>query len=590
MKFLKRSGIALLVLAGLGACSQSEDVDNSVSDIVAAAERKKPEASTPLPRGEVPTDFQAEAVSPNFAMTISEDGLRARIAEISDDKYEGRAPTTPGGIAASQWVADEMARIGLQPANNGSWFQETPLIESTLNEETSRLDFFTNEQPIEMKATEDKVFWTKRTDKHLSFDPTETVFVGYGVVAPEYGWDDYAGVDVKGKTVIMLINDPGFANPQSELFNGKAMTYYGRWTYKFEEAGRQGATAAIIVHETAPASYPWEVVSGSWSGSQYDLERSGDDAKRTKLEGWVSFEGAKRLFAAAGLDYETMRDAAGNPDFHARVLDTVTVSGQVDSTVKHLISRNVAGMIPGSKSPDEFVFYTAHWDHLGKKEVADGQDGIFNSAVDNATGLAGILTIADAFVRQETAPERSILFLAVTAEESGLLGSAYFAANPFVPLKQIVGGINIDGMLPSGRSRDLEVVGFGASELEDILKSKAELHGKHLIADQNPEAGYFYRSDHISLAKKGVPMIYSGGGIDLIEGGKAEGIRLGEVYRSDNYHKASDEYNANWDIAGMAQDLDIMYLLGEELSHAGNWPNWYEGSEFKALRDAMMKE
>jgi Zn-dependent M28 family amino/carboxypeptidase len=578
-------GIACLGLLGLASCSEG-----SANKQPQATKEPVMEKPTPLPRGEHPTNIVAEAAPDQLPLTISMSDLRARIAEISDDKYEGRAPTTPGGIAASQWVADEMDRIGLQPAADGKWFQPTPLVESTLNTETSRLDFAAGGEPVAMPMMSDKIFWTKKNDEHLSFDPTETIFVGYGVVAPEYGWDDYAGVDVTGKTVVMLINDPGFVNPDGDKFNGKAMTYYGRWTYKFEEAGRQGAAAAIIVHETAPASYPWEVVSGSWSSAQYDLERPDGGANRTKLEGWISFDGAKRLFAAAGSDYEAMRDAAGKHGFKPSIMDGITVSGRVDSQIEHLVSRNVAGVIPGSKNPDEYVLFAAHWDHLGKKDVAEGEDGIFNGAVDNATGVAGILTIADAFMHQKTPPERSILFLAVTAEESGLLGSAYFAEAPFVPLKQIVGGINIDAMLPAGRSRDMEVVGFGSSEMEDILKAKAALHGKHLIPDQTPEAGHFYRSDHISLAKKGVPMLYGGGGTDLINGGKEAGEKLGKHYLEANYHKVTDEYSPDWDITGMTQDFDILYLVGEEMSHAGVWPNWYEGNEFKALRDSMMKE
>ncbi|MBL4595400.1 MAG: M28 family peptidase [Robiginitomaculum sp.] len=570
--FLILGGVAGLLL---GACAQETDAETKL------------EASTPLPRGEVPSDMMGEA---KLALSVSEAGLRARIAELSDDKYEGRAPTTPGGIAAGQWIADEMARIGLQPAVDGSWFQETPLVEATLDEAVSELNFTVNGQTVEIPMTSDKMFWTKKTESNLSFDPTETIFIGYGVIAPEYGWNDYAGVDVTGKTVVMLINDPGFVNPDGELFNGKAMTYYGRWTYKFEEAGRQGAAAAIIVHETAPASYPWEVVSGSWSGAQYDLERPDGGANRTKLEGWISFNSAKQLFAAAGQDYEALRDAAGKPGFSASVLDGVQVSGKLQTEIKHLTSRNVAGVLPGAKTPNEYVLYTAHWDHLGKKEVAEGEDGIFNGAIDNATGTAGILTIAAAFTAQETAPDRSILFLAVTAEESGLLGSAYFAERPFVPLKQIVGGINIDAMMPAGRSHDMEVVGFGSSELEDILQTKAEAHGKHLVPDQNPEAGYFYRSDHISIAKKGVPMLYGRGGVDLLVGGKAAGEKLATIYRSDNYHKVSDEYSVDWDITGMTQNFDILYLVGEALAHDGVWPNWYEGNEFKALRDEMMQE
>ncbi len=542
---------------------------------------------SPLPTGEKATDIIAEA-SPTIA--VSEEALGQRIARLADDTFEGRAPTTPGGIAASQWVADEMARIGLKGAVDGSYFEKVPLVESTLDEATSHFGFTANGKALNIPFGSDEIFWTKRIDENLGFDDTDVVFVGYGVVAPEYGWDDYAGVDVKGKTVVMLVNDPGFATQDPDLFNGKAMTYYGRWTYKFEEAGRQGAAAAIIVHETAPASYPWEVVSGSWSGAQYDLERPDGGKNRTKLEGWISHKAAKELFAAAGSDYEAMKESAAKKGFKPVPMEGLKASGTVKTKIKHLVSRNVAGVLPGAKKPDEYVLYMAHWDHLGKKDMPAGEDGIYNGAVDNATGVAAILGIADAFVHQETPPDRSILFLAVTAEESGLLGSAYFAEAPFVPLKNIVGGINIDALMPMGRTRDLEVVGFGASELEDILKDKAAHHGKHLVPDQTPEAGHFYRSDHISLAKKGVPMIYGAGGEDLIDGGKEAGQAFTAKYTAERYHKPADEYTKDWDLSGIAEVASILYEVGEEMSREGNWPNWYEGNEFRALRDKMREE
>ncbi len=559
-----------------------------------AAEPAKPAANkstiqdpTPLPTGEKTTGIIAEA-SPEIV--VSEEALAQRIAELSDDKYEGRAPTTPGGIAASQWVADEMARIGLKGAVDGSYFERVPLVEATLDEAASSLNFSVNGEALAVPAGSDAIYWTKRIDEDLNFEDSDIVFVGYGVVAPEYDWDDYAGIDVTGKTVVMLVNDPGFATLDEALFNGKAMTYYGRWTYKFEEAGRQGAAAAIIVHETAPASYPWEVVSGSWSGAQYDLERPDGGANRTKLEGWISHEAAQKLFAASGSDYQTMKDSAAIKGFTPSVMAGAKASGVVKTKIKHLVSRNVAGVLPGAKNPDEYVLYMGHWDHLGKKDAPEGEDGIYNGAVDNATGVAAILGIADAFVHQETPPDRSILFVAVTAEESGLLGSAYFAEDPIVPLKSIVGGINIDALMPMGRSTDMEVVGFGASEMEDILKEKAARHGKHLVPDQTPEAGHFYRSDHISLAKKGVPMIYGSGGVDLRNGGKEAGEAFVTGYTADRYHKPADEYSSDWDLSGIAEDSSILYEVGETMSHSGVWPNWYEGNEFRALRDKMREE
>ncbi len=572
-------------LLALGACApQSTPPTTSNGDQKTSAKPKP----TPLPRGEHPTDIVAGYAA--HTTVISTEKLGARIAEFSDDKYEGRAPTTPGGIAASQWVADEMARIGLQPAVNGSYFAPVPLVEATLDEATSYLDFSVNGKAIPSSFGDEKIFWTKRTEASLSFADSDLVFVGYGVVAPEFSWDDYAGVDVTGKTVVMLINDPGFASEDPDLFNGKAMTYYGRWTYKLEEAGRQGAAAAIIVHETAPASYPWEVVSGSWGGAQYDLERPDGGANRTKAEGWISHDAALRLFSAAGFDYEAMKIDAAKQGFTPTPIAGAKASGRINTSVKNLLSRNVAGVLPGAKTPDEYVLYMGHWDHLGKKDVPEGEDGIFNGAVDNATGLAGILGIADVFANQETAPDRSILFLAVTAEESGLLGSAYFGEAPFLPLKNIVGGINIDALLPTSPSRDMEVVGFGASQMEDILKEKAARYGKHLVPDQTPEAGHFYRSDHISLAKKGVPMLYGAGGQDLIDGGVAAGEAFAEGYSTVRYHKPADEYTADWDLSGIAENLSVMYEVGEAMSHDGVWPNWYEGNEFRALRDKMREE
>ena len=579
--------LKILTLAGLSIGTLAACAPQADAPIDAKNQKITTPDPTPLPRGEKVTGIIAEA-SP--AIVLSQDALGERIAQLADDKFEGRAPTTPGGIAASQWIADEMARIGLKGAVDGGYFERVPLVEATLDEGASHFGFTVNGDALNIPFGSDEIFWTKRIDASLSFDDTDVVFVGYGVVAPEYNWDDYAGVDVKGKTVVMLVNDPGFATHDAALFNGKAMTYYGRWTYKFEEAGRQGAAAAIIVHETAPASYPWEVVSGSWAGAQYDLERPDGGANRTKLEGWISHDAAQRLFAAMGSDYETMKESAAQKGFKPSLMKGVKASGMVKTGIKHLVSRNVAGVLPGAKTPDEYVLYMAHWDHLGKKDVPEGEDGIYNGAVDNATGVAAILGIADAFVHQETPPDRSILFLAVTAEESGLLGSAYFAEDPFVPLKDIVGGINIDALMPMGRTRDMEVVGFGASEMEDILKEKAARHGKHLVPDQTPEAGHFYRSDHISLAKKGVPMIYGAGGEDLVQGGKAAGKAFTEGYTADRYHKPADEYSADWDLSGIVEDASILYEVGETMSHDGVWPNWYKGNEFRALRDKMRKE
>lgn len=539
------------------------------------------------------TEVQAEVAASTPAIDAHD--LGARIEWLAHDDLEGRAPSTPGGQRTSQWIADEMARIGLEPMSGDSYFQSVPLVEATLDPAASH---FTLSGPSGDDALEygpETIFWTKRLEEEVSFDASEVVFVGYGSVAPEYGWDDYAGLDATGKTVVMLVNDPGYATQDPALFNGRSMTYYGRWTYKYEEAGRQGATAAIVIHETEPASYGWRTVASSWSGAQYDLVRGEAADPRPMLEGWITRPAAEALFAEAGLDFEALKAAAAQPGFTPVALEGVTASGALSTSIATRESRNVGGVLRGSERPDEYVLYTAHWDHLGvapEPEAGEtllenaSDDRIFNGAVDNATGTAGILEIAESWQNAEP-PARSILFLAVTAEESGLLGSEYFAVNPTVPLASIVGGLNIDAILPSGPSRDLVVVGFGASELEDELAAVAEPLGKTLTADPTPEAGYFYRSDHISLAKRGVPMLYTDAGKDLVDGGTEAGAAFDESYTAERYHAVGDEYDASWDLSGMLEVLEILRTVGANLAESDAWPNWYEGNEFRGLRDAM---
>ena len=514
---------------------------------------------------------------------ITEDDLRWRISTLSDDEFEGRAPATPGGIAASQWIADEMARIGLEPGYDGSYFQPVPLLEVTLDEDTSSFDIAHGGEPMELVTNEDVVFWTKRNAEEVTLDDSELVFVGYGVVAPEYDWNDYAGLDVEGKTVVMLVNDPGYADPDSGLFNGNAMTYYGRWTYKYEEAARQGAAGVILIHQTEPASYGWNVVSGSWTGAQLDLAREPGEGTFAAVESWVTEDIARQLFDYAGLDFEALTAAAAQPGFEAVPMDGLTASATLHNSTRTLDSRNVVGVVPGTQRPDEYVIYTGHWDHIGIRDVPEGEDGIYNGAVDNATGTAAILEIGEAFMANP--PERSVMILAVTAEESGLLGSAYYGENPIVPYAQTVGGINIDAMLPAGRARDVVVVGHGASELEDVLTEAAEAQDRYIVPDPHPEAGYFYRSDHISLAKHGVPMLYADAGVDLRDGGREAGEAFGEDYRTNRYHGPADEYAEDWNMAGMVEDTELFFTVGERLANSDAWPNWYEGNEFRALRD-----
>ena len=411
------------------------------------------------------------------------------------------------------------------------------------------------------------------------------VFVGYGVNAPEYGWNDYADIDVTGKTVLMLVNDPGFANPEGDLFKGRAMTYYGRWTYKFEEAARQGAAAAFVIHETAPASYGWDVVSGSWSGAQADLMRNDGGEARAAIEAgciWI---------CAKAVRYErswisTLKAAASQPGFKAIEMTNTKLSGQIVQTIKKGSSNNVVGIVEGSEHPDEFMLFTAHWDHLGMKPGAG--DTIYNGAVDNATGTAAILEIGEKLVAAK--PERSAMLLAVTLEESGLLGSAYYAENPLVPLNKTIAGINIDGMLPMGPSNSMIVIGYGASQLEDRLKEILAKQDREIVPDAKPEAGFFYRSDHISFAKKGVPMLYADGGIDLVDGGVAAGIEIANSYTANDYHAPSDEYSDDWDLSGMVQSVSALYELSLGILNSNAWPEWNEGNEFRAIRDASLAE
>ena len=517
--------------------------------------------------------------------------LGRRIETLSSDAFDGRAPGTKGGQLASQYIADEMAAAGLKPmGENGTYFQPVELTATTLLPSSSMTIQKGEELVMEsdiMDGATNSVFWSKQLEPSVSFEESEMVFVGYGVVAPEYGWNDYEGLDVRGKTVVMLVNDPGFATQDPELFKGNAMTYYGRWTYKYEEAGRQGAAAALVIHETEPASYPWEVVSGSWTGAQFDLVRPEGATNRTLLEGWLSKEAATDVLSSGGLDYETLKVAAQQKGFEPVSLDGVSLSARIDQTVATTQSRNVVGGVEGTERPDEYVLYMAHWDHIPTKpELADG---IYNGAVDNATGTAAILEIGQAFVEQG-APERSAIFVAVTAEESGLLGSAYYAADPVVPLEKTVAGINIDAILPVGKTKDMIVIGYGASELEDRLKAILEPRDMYIAPDPSPEAGYFYRSDHISLAKLGVPMIYSDSGVDHVVFGKEYGLAFEDQYRAERYHKPADEYDNSWDLSGIEQTSEILFHLGYDLANSEDWPNWYEGGEFKALRDAMMTE
>jgi Zn-dependent M28 family amino/carboxypeptidase len=538
----------------------------------------------PAPAAQADTPA-APAAAHVFHAAIDASDFAQHVRTLASDAFEGRGPGTPGEDKSVEYIRSQFERIGLQPGNHGEWFQTVPMVETTADESTA-LTIDVNGKPHVLRYGDDMVIGTRSGKPEVKIDGSQLVFVGYGVDAPEQHWNDYAGIDVKGKTVVMLVNDPGFHAHDESLFEGKRMTWYGRWVYKYEEAARKGAAAALIIHDTPGASYGWDVVRNSWSGAQYDLPAASDPAPRLPAQGWITGEQAKALFADAGLDLDALRAAAGKRGFKP-VPMAAKLSLDLKSTISEKQSRNVVGLLPGSTHPDEAMIYMAHWDHLGKHPDEAG-DNIYNGAVDNGTGVAGILEIAEAFAHQSPKPARSLLFVAVTLEESGLLGSQYYVAHPAVPLDKTVGVVNLDALGVYGKTRDLTVVGMGSSELEDVLKGVANKLQLSLHAEAHPEAGSYFRSDHFNFARAGVPAMDIGSGNDLVDGGKAAGEAAGKDYNEHRYHKPGDEYDPGWKLDGVMDDLAAAYGVGRELTSSGQWPNWYPGNPFRATRDRMM--
>ena len=527
----------------------------------------------------------APASSHAFKDALDAADFAEHVRQLASDEFAGRAPGTIGEEKTVEYIKAQFARIGLQPGNGSDWFQPVAMVETTADE-SATLNVKVGGASQVLKFGDDMVIGTRTGQAQVDIADSQLVFVGYGVDAPEQDWNDYAGLDVKGKTVVMLVNDPGFHAKDAKLFDGERMTYYGRWTYKFEEAARKGAAGALIIHDTEGASYGWDVVRNSWSGPQYDLPAKDDPAPRVPAQGWLSAGAADALFKAAGQDLAKLRAAANKRGFKPVPLDA-TMSLQLKSTTAEKTSRNVVGLLPGSETPDEAIVYMAHWDHLGTHEGVEG-DNIYNGAVDNATGVAGILEIAEAMRKAPTPPKRSVLFLAVTLEESGLLGSKYYVARPVIPLDKTVAVINLDALAPIGKARDITVVGSGSSELEDVLKPILAKQQRTMAGESNTAAGYYFRSDHFNFAKAGVPALYLDSGNNLLEGGSAAGDAAGKDYTENRYHKAGDEFDAaSWKLDGILQDLEVAYSVGETLANGGQWPNWYEGNPFKAARDAM---
>jgi len=556
-------------------------------------------ACSPAPAPEAPVAATAP-VKHGFGPEISAEDFAQHVQVLSSDEFGGRAPGSDGEQRTADYVVAQFKRLGLQPGNGDSWFQEVPMVVTTADEAGSSATLTIKGQARPLAFGTQMALGTRSAQPQVDVAGSQLVFVGYGVNAPEAGWNDYEGLDVKGKTVVMLVNDPGFHAGDAELFSGKKMTYYGRWTYKFEEAARQGASAALIIHDDAGAGYGWDVVKNSWSGAQYDLPASADPEPRLPMQGWLTGETAGQLFTDAGLDLPALRTAANQRGFKPVVIGDATFDVSLKSSVTTSSSRNLLAKLPGVERPDEGIVYTAHWDHLGDRSAnhggdqaapaTQGEDHIYNGAIDNATGMAGVLEIAEAFIVQNPKPARSVVFLMVTLEESGLLGSKYYAANPVIPLKDTVAVINLDAMSMVGPTRDLVVIGLGNSELDDVLRPFADKQQRTLVEEDGVEKGFFFRSDHFSFAKYGVPALYAKGGIDHIEKGADFGRQVQANYTTALYHKPADEFDVSWDLRGVMQDLYALYGVGRTLANNDAWPNYVEGNAFKAARDASRAE
>jgi Zn-dependent M28 family amino/carboxypeptidase len=532
------------------------------------------------------------ACAPSVTTTVSDPATAANTARIatdiktlSSDAFLGRGPATRGEELATAYLRDQLKAAGLEPGGpNGSWFQDVPLLQSNISGSPS-LFFTVNGNKVALtQGQQIAVRSSMQNVDHVDIQNAPIVFLGYGVKAPERNWDDFKGENVRGKVGIVLINDPDFESGEGD-FGGKAMTYYGRWTYKYEEAARQGLSALLIVHETAPASYGWATVKNSNTNTMFDIVRQNPADVHPPLEGWIQRDDAAALLRASGLDYDALKKQAQTREFKPVTLAGATFSASYLVKQATIRSKNVLGRLPGSTHPGETIIYGAHWDHLGVGAPDARGDSIYNGAVDNGTGSAVVLELARMF-KAGPRPQRSIVFAFWTAEEKGLMGSEYYAANPVYPLETTVAGFNIDALGVAGRAHDVVVVGSGQSDLEDRLKTVLAASNRVITPDASPEAGYFYRSDHFPMAKRGVPMLYMDSGVDLLKGGKAAGDSVDAAYRRDAYHQPADEYDAaKWDLSGIAEDIVILHTLGMQLANSRDWPNYRTTSEFRPTRD-----
>jgi Zn-dependent M28 family amino/carboxypeptidase len=538
-------GLTLLIFAVLGGCSAKNVVKSNTEQDVTASYN-----------------------------SINKEQLIEHIKVLSSDKFEGRAPSSKGEELTLNYLTKQLTEIGFKPGNGDSFLQAVPMVSIEASP-----DMTLSIGGKDYQYGHDMVMGSSRISDFEQLNNSELVFVGYGVNAPEYNWNDYKGLDVKGKTVVILVNDPGFVTQNPALFNGNAMTYYGRWTYKYEEASRQGAEGAIIIHETAPASYNWSVVEHSWTGPQFGFVREDLNKGRVAVEGWVNSDVATELFERAGLNFEQAKAEAAKGSYHVDMGD-LSASVTVKNTVKESVSYNFIATLPGSSKPDEHIIYTAHWDHLGKDTSLTG-DQIYNGAVDNASGTSALIEVAEAFAKLPAPPKRSITIMAVTAEEQGLLGSKYYAANPVIPAAKTVANINMDALGVDGRSSDVSVYGLGQSELDNYLSVAVKKQGRTIAGDPRSAAGIYYRSDHFAFANIGIPALYAKTGKTSInEATKALRIQLKDSLNRC-YHNLCDEYNEAWDMSGAVEDIQAFFDVGYELSKENVWPKWSETSEFK---------
>lgn len=525
-----------------------------------------------------------EPMAPAGPTSTQTADLSESIRVLASDEFGGRGPTSEGEQMTVDYVSRQWAAAGFEPAGaNGSWVQPVTLRRFEMSAPEASISV--GGRMIRLDQGEEITMSTRLPDAdgQVEMAGLPLVFVGYGTNAPERNWNDFDGVDVRGKIIVVLINDGDFEEPGLNTFNGAAMTYYGRWTYKFEEAARQGAAGVLIVHEDDPASYGWSTVRNSWAQAQFDIERADPASERTVLEAWITRDTAVEIFAQAGLDFDALKAQARTPEFQAVEIPGATFDASFQLTTETIQTANIVGRLPGTSHADETVLFTAHWDHIGIGQPDANGDAIFNGAVDNATGVASLIEFARLF-GSGPRPERSIVVLAFTAEEKGLLGSEFYAANPMFDPALTVAGFNFDGMNVLGRMTDISVTGSGYSSLEVDLARHAALQGRTVSADTEPQAGYYFRSDHFPLANRGIPMLYADGGTALRVGG-AEAVRAASAdYRAHRYHQADDEWSADWDLEGMAEDIMLMYGMGLELANSREWPRWNDGTEFQLIR------